>query len=185
VNLVGVHRVTLYPSDIGFDLKDRWALPLGPLYDTNTSMDPTSAPTTPIRVADVLPLLRLAAGLPATAPGPADPFSPASGPQTLSSLDRTAWLAWSIAGLHLFDAADLPTLRQVTQQARHVLLTVALERCEGNISRMARWLGSSRRVVREALRSAGLYQDLRPAASPDRAAAPVPAAAVNDARSAW
>jgi len=124
-------------------------------------MDPTPAPTTLIRVADVLPLLRLAAGLPATAPGLADPSTPVSGLQTLSSLDWLAWLAWSIAGLHLFDSADLPTLRQTTQQARHVLLTVAFERCEGNISRMARWLGSSRRVVREALRSAGLYRDHR------------------------
>jgi len=147
-------------------------------------MDPTPAPTTPIRVADVLPLLRLAAGLPAIAAAPPDPSSPATGPQTLCTLDRTAWLAWSIAGLHLFDSADLPTLRQATHQARHVLLTLALERSDGNISRMARWLGSSRRVVREALRSAGLYQHLRPTAAPTPAPAPISTPA-DDARSAW
>jgi len=72
-------------------------------------------------------------------------------------LDAGGWLAWSLAGLRLFDGPDLPQLRDARDEARHLLVSLAMLRNRGTISRSARALGTSRKVLRDHLREAALY----------------------------
>jgi len=120
-------------------------------------MTPHAPPThRTVALADALPLLRVAVGLRSTAvpPAPSPPPPAAMPPDAiLHDVDADAWLAWSLAGLRLFAAPQLPTWEQTATHARHVLLSLAVQRSGRNISGMARWLDTSRRWVREHLRA--------------------------------
>jgi len=78
---------------------------------------------------------------------PVDTTLPAAG----GTFDREAFALWTLVGLRLFDG-EAPTWRVAIGETRHLLVRLALARDGGNITRMARRLGSSRRAVREALR---------------------------------
>lgn len=81
---------------------------------------------------------------------------PLDNPAVLDDVDMEIWAVWALTGLRLF-SGDPPTLRVVTLESRRVLLLAALGRHGGNITRMARAVGTSRRVLREHLKAAGLY----------------------------
>lgn len=87
-------------------------------------------------------------------------------------LDASGWLAWSLAGLRLFDGPDLPPLRDARDEARRLLVSLAMLRNRGTISRAAQALGTSRKVLRDHLRDAALYP--WPGSPPAAAAHPLP-----------
>lgn len=85
-------------------------------------------------------------------------------------LDVDAWLVWVEVGLGVFARSGgdslqgndpkvppLPLARAVTTEARSMVLALAMERFDGNITRAAGALKISRRALREHLRTAGLY----------------------------
>ncbi|MEX1366002.1 MAG: helix-turn-helix domain-containing protein, partial [Nannocystaceae bacterium] len=74
-----------------------------------------------------------------------------------TGVDGGALSGWTVVGLRLFSGGSLPDIRAFTKAARWVLLFAATERFDGNISRMAAALGTSRRAIREQLKGAGLY----------------------------
>ncbi len=89
------------------------------------------------------------------------------------ALDVDAWLLWVEAGLALFSrpllAADEGMdrltesqasqlgIRTVVGQARRVMVALAMLRHSGNLTHAAKDLGTSRRALREQLKTAGLY----------------------------
>ena len=77
--------------------------------------------------------------------------------EVLENANIEALSAWIVAGVPLFASDTLPTMRMLTAEARRVLLTLAVERYEGNITYIAQALGTSRRSVREQLKQAGMY----------------------------
>lgn len=77
-------------------------------------------------------------------------------PLATDSLDRIGWLAWCLVGLVLF-ADGLPDLRRIRLESKRVAVVLGMFRAAGNISRAARALGVSRKVLRDNLRAAGLY----------------------------
>lgn len=79
--------------------------------------------------------------------------------RSVTDLDVGAWTAWGLVGLQLFSGGRLPELRVFMAAARSVLLIAAIERFDGNISRMAATLVISRRRLREMLKEAGLYAE--------------------------
>lgn len=80
----------------------------------------------------------------------------------VSALDVDAWMAWELVGLQLWSGAQLPTMHAFSKAARRVLLLNAIERCDGNITRMASALGISRRALRQHLKAARLYVEPSP-----------------------
>lgn len=69
-----------------------------------------------------------------------------------AALDEEGLLLWLLAGLRLFHGPT-PTWREAAQETRLLMVELAKVRCQGNITQMARLLGSSRRAVRDALRT--------------------------------
>ena len=111
-----------------------------------------------LHLHQVLPLLRAAVGLHLDDPPSGEPTSTTaeSAAEAILNVDTGAWLSWSLAGLRLFATPQVPSLRVTTTVARRVVLEIAIDRTGGNITHMARCLGSSRRTVRENLRRTGL-----------------------------
>lgn len=91
-------------------------------------------------------------------------------------LDGNAWLAWMNMGLALFATAEtglgeqdegtkqaareappVPALRVVVSGASEVAIVLAMVRYDGNLTYAARALGTSRRSLRQRLKTAGLY----------------------------
>lgn len=77
-------------------------------------------------------------------------------PLSLDELDAGAWIAWSVAGLSLFSGRAL-TVRQAQAESKRIILALAMLEADGNISIAARTIGTSRRCLREGLRTFGLY----------------------------
>lgn len=89
------------------------------------------------------------------------------------ALDVDAWLLWVEAGLALFsrplldvdESMDRLTesqasqlgIRTVVGEARRVMVALAMLRHSGNLTHAAKELGTSRRALREQLKTAGLY----------------------------
>lgn len=73
------------------------------------------------------------------------------------TVDPGAWIAWCLVGLRLFDGPHLPPYRVALAETRRVLLALAMLRHRGNLSRAAKALQLSRKIMREHLRVAGLY----------------------------
>jgi DNA-binding protein Fis len=71
----------------------------------------------------------------------------------------------AVGGLRELDGAELseprgpwvPAMGLALGEAERVVLALAMLRHDGNITRVARMLGTSRRTVRESLKAAGLY----------------------------
>ena len=72
-----------------------------------------------------------------------------------------ALLAWQMVGIHLFLSGRRPSVSEAVFQARSVVLAMALELKDENITQMALALHTSRRAVREQLKKAGLYDRAR------------------------
>ncbi|MCA9709114.1 MAG: hypothetical protein KDK70_24940 [Myxococcales bacterium] len=77
-------------------------------------------------------------------------------PWVAADVDVGSLAAWALAGLQLF-SGDLPTSREVVKVARRIVLLAALARYDGNITRMAEALETSRRALRDQLKAADLY----------------------------
>lgn len=90
-----------------------------------------------------------------------------------TAIDAAAWVGWALAGLyacalpseHIRDTGSgspcrdpwVPSIRVMMKEARRIAVVVAMHRHDGNLSRAATALGTSRRVLRETLKTAGLY----------------------------
>src|SRR5690606_37679431 len=100
----------------------------------------------------------------------------------IERVDAGGWIAWALAGLYLFALPDergedrrdpsvtpfalpgetprrgpwVPKLRAALAEARRVMAALALLR-EGNLTRAAAALGTSRRALREVMKDGGLY----------------------------
>ncbi len=120
-----------------------------------------------VRPQNLRMALRAVLDLPETLGIPLDPEVSAT--ETVL-LDVDAWLVWVEVGLGVFATAggdspeendtkvpSLPLARAVTTKARSVVLALAMERFDGNITRAAGALEISRRALREHLRTTGLY----------------------------
>lgn len=92
----------------------------------------------------------------------AEPVNSLSPKWTVGAVDVGAWLAWELVGLRLLSGNRLPNMQAFSTAARWVLLIAAIERFDGNITRMAEALGTSRRALRGQLKAAGLYVDRTP-----------------------
>lgn len=112
-----------------------------------------------VTMTSLLVVLRSAVGLSPHDAGPGE-LAASRGrnlPPSVTEVDAGAWIAWSVVGLVLFSGGRTPTLAEVVAEARRLLLALLMERLGGNITRVARAAGTSRRMVRERLRAAGLY----------------------------
>lgn len=126
---------------------------------------PKRHPSHPLRLHAVHPAvmaekLRSALGLPPSAPTPGETAA-AFGrpiPPVVHGLDVGGWIAWCMVGLLLF-GERFPSLAAVRHESKRVAATLAMLRACGNISKAAVMLGASRKVLRENLRAAGLYDD--------------------------
>lgn len=83
---------------------------------------------------------------------------PGQPPQAgLSPFNARALVVWNMAGLSLFGGGRRPTLQDVLEEARAIVVALEIEEKADNITRVAEALGTSRRVVRGYLRRMGLY----------------------------
>jgi DNA-binding NtrC family response regulator len=94
------------------------------------------------------------------------------------TVDAAAWIGWALAGLYACalpgenaegenaegeDAEArrggpwVPPIRVMVREARRVAVVVAMHRHGGNITHAAEALGTSRRSLRDTLKTAGLY----------------------------
>lgn len=64
---------------------------------------------------------------------------------------------WVFGGLYLFPTSELPTLQEVTAQARLILIVRAMRTNDNVITYVANQIGCSRRHVRDYLHQYGLY----------------------------
>ncbi len=112
-----------------------------------------------LKLAPVLRVLRELLGVPvhAAAPGEAAAHRGRGLPTVVEAVDSGAWIAWSLVGIQLFSGDGLPSIHTTTDEARRVLLALAMERTGGNITHIAAALGTSRRAVRGGLKAMGLY----------------------------
>lgn len=72
------------------------------------------------------------------------------------TLDSEGFIAWCLTGLVIFEGAP-PSTRVAVHEAQRVVMVLAMLRTRGNITHAARALDTSRRRLRETLRSVGLY----------------------------
>lgn len=84
----------------------------------------------------------------------------------VADVDVQAWLAWCVGCLPLF-SGGLPKVRAAKDEAQRVLCVVAHDRERSTITAAAETIGTSRRVVRLALRASGLLLDLKSKARVD------------------
>lgn len=120
--------------------------------------------------AEVAAFLRSLVGLPPSEHEGAE----ITGRAAPTAVDATAWIGWALAGLYacalpsgLAEDEDedalrnrgpwVPSIRGMVKEARRTAVVVAMHRHDGNLSRAAKALGTSRRSLRETLRAAGLY----------------------------
>lgn len=116
--------------------------------------------------SEVAAFLRSLVGLPPADGGGAD----VGGRPMPRTIDAASWIAWTMAGLHacaLPEGEDdgvprrrgpwVPSARTMVREARRVAMVLAMTRYSGNISRAAEALGTSRRALRETLKTAELY----------------------------
>lgn len=75
----------------------------------------------------------------------------------LTPFNVRALVVWNMAGLSLFAGGRRPSLHDVLEEARAVVVALEIEEKADNITRVAEALGTSRRVIREYLRRIGLY----------------------------
>lgn len=103
--------------------------------------------------------LRAGLGLPPDEPHPEEDVAALRRPlpDVVENLDPGAWLAWAQAGLLLFSAGTMPSVRNAASAGRRVALAFAMRRTAGNISASAKALQTSRKVIREQLQAEGLY----------------------------
>lgn len=131
-------------------------------------MEPTPAPTrVAVAPAAVLALLRAAVGSPFLAPLPDEDAGTMGDPlPDAMAIDAGAWVAWCLAGLHVFERFDVgqepdveaPSwLDVIGDVAKRVVTVLAMRRMSGNLSHAALGLRTSRRVLRERLKAAGLH----------------------------
>lgn len=118
--------------------------------------------------AEVAAFLRSLAGLP-----PADHQGVEVGSRPVpGAVDVVSWIAWALAGLYACALPStgprgedepgrrgpwVPPVRVLMREARRVAVVVAMHRHDGNLTRAATALGTSRRVLRDTLKAAGLY----------------------------
>ncbi len=77
-------------------------------------------------------------------------------PTLVQGLDAGGWIAWCLVGLVIF-GERFPALETIRQESKRVAAALAMLRAKGNISAAAMMLKTSRKVLRENLRVAGLY----------------------------
>lgn len=123
-----------------------------------------------VHPAVILTLLRTAVGSPPLAPLPDEHAASLGQPlhDTLA-IDSGAWVAWCLAGLQACAVPPettsaqerpdpwAPPIRVMVNAARGAAVAIAMLRHDGNLTRAAKSLGTSRRALREALKQAGLY----------------------------
>lgn len=80
--------------------------------------------------------------------------------EEIFDVDVVGLAGWLVAGVSLFSGEKSPNMRQAMRAADRVVLGLTLERCGGNVTRMSESLGCARRVVREHLKTAGLYEEV-------------------------
>lgn len=78
-------------------------------------------------------------------------------PSAVEDVDANALTAWVVYGAILFGNRSTPSLRERKETARAAMASLAMHRSGGNLSEAARQTGTSRKVLREALRLAGLH----------------------------
>lgn len=76
-------------------------------------------------------------------------------------VDVDALTSWLAAGVSLFSKGGTLTMHDARRAADGVVLGLMVNRCAGNITRMAESLKASRRAVRERLKAEGLYEYAR------------------------
>jgi len=146
------------PADAGKSAPHR---PISHQPKVGFSLPPTDHAGIEVRdvdVADVAVLLRAVLGLPSRHPSPGELSAALRRPlpSKVHDLDTGSWIAWCLVGLPLF-ATDYPGLAQVRVVATRVAIARAMLVQHGNISRSARMLGITRKVLRDHLRLANLY----------------------------
>ncbi len=114
----------------------------------------------------ILALLRMAVGSPVLAPLTDEGAGTMRHLPAMMVIDADAWVAWCIAGLrgcerlHLGQAPDdegTSWLKVFGDEAKRVVMVLAVRRANGNLSHAAAALRTSRRALRERLKEAGLY----------------------------
>lgn len=154
--------------------------------------------------AEVAVFLRSLVGLPPT-DGEGTMVAKRSAPQ---AVDATAWIAWALAGLYACALPSTnpggeddgeptrrgpwaPSIRTMVREARRAAVVVAMHRHGGNLTHAATALGTSRRALRDTLKTAGLYpwggvtedddesEDEASATSTDASATPTEASAAS------
>lgn len=108
--------------------------------------------------ADLQHSLRAILGLPTAHPLPAE--QAANLPHPLPprvTLDVGPFIAWSLAGLRLFDGPRLPSLRTALLETRRIITALGMLHAAGNLTHAAKALDTSRKVLRDNLRYTDLY----------------------------
>ena len=108
--------------------------------------------------SEIATVLRALMGLTPDEPAPGEVTAslPEPLPPRVQRLDAGAWISWCLVGLPLF-GDGLPSLRRLRSEGNRLAMGLAMLRERGNISQAARVLRTSRKVLRDNLRSAGLY----------------------------
>jgi hypothetical protein len=108
--------------------------------------------------AEIATILRAVVGLPPdeAMPGELAASLGRSLPAAVHAVDVEGWIAWCLVGLLVF-GDERPAMRRARTEAHRVLAVLAMIRTGGNITHAAKGLGTSRRVLRERLKGAGLY----------------------------
>ena len=108
---------------------------------------------------DVARFLRAMLGLPPGQPAPGELAATVrrSMPAVVRGLDAGGWIAWCLAGMAVFTEGPRPLMSRVRAESKRLVVSVAMLRSAGNLSRAAKTLGTSRKVLRDNLRAAGLY----------------------------
>jgi hypothetical protein len=120
---------------------------------------------------EIAPFLRSLVGLPPSdLPTDDDAAALGRGPShPVGLVDPSAWIVWGLAGLdacavpsEIIDVQGrrdpwVPPIRVMVREARRAAIVIAMHRHRGNMTHAAKALGTSRRLVRDALKAAGLY----------------------------
>lgn len=131
-------------------------------------MEPTPVPPrVAVAPAAVLALLRAAVGSPFLAPLPDEDAGTMGDPlPDAMAIDAGAWVAWCLAGLHVFERfeagqepdVEAPSwLDVIGDVAKRVMAVLVMRRMSGNLSHAALGLRASWRALRERLKAAGLH----------------------------
>lgn len=75
-------------------------------------------------------------------------------------------MLWTLVGLRLFSGQG-PTWNEARAEVTALLAWTCYARSKGNVTRMAAWLGSSRRAVRRVLQDIGARPTEIPVEAPE------------------